>query len=111
MAALDIVTVPVNGGIGLEDSAVAASAGGDTAPVGPGRFLYVMNGDAAPHTATVATPGTASGLPLPEVAVVVPAGESAILPLTAVFRGVNGRASVTYDAVTAVSVAVFELER
>lgn len=111
MAALDIVTVPVNGGIGLEDSATPASSGGDTAPVGPGRFLYVMNGDAAPHTATVATPGTASGLPLPEVAVVVPAGESAILPLTPVFRGVGGRASITYDAVTAVSVAAFELER
>jgi hypothetical protein len=111
MAALNVVTVPVNGGIGLEDSAVAASAGGDTAPVGPGRFLYVMNGDAASHTATVATPGTASGLPLPEVAVVVAAGESAILPLASVFRGANGRASITYDAVTAVSVAVFELER
>lgn len=111
MAALNIVTVPVNGGIGLEDSAVPASAGGDTAPVGAGRFLYVANGDAAPHTVTVSTPGTVSGLPLPEVAVAVPAGESAILPLTAVFRGTNGRASVTYDAVTAVSVAVFELER
>ena len=111
MAALDIVTVPVNGGIGLEDSAVAASSGGDTAPVGPGRFLYVRNGDSVSHTATVATPGTVAGLPLPEVAVVVPAGESAILPLTPVFRGVNGRASLTYDAVTALSVAVFELDR
>lgn len=111
MAALDITVVPVNGGIGLEDSAVAASAGGDTAPVGPGRFLYVMNGDAVAHTATVATPGTVAGLPLPEVAVGVPAGESAVVPLTTVFRGVNGRASITYDAVTAMSVAVFELER
>ncbi|MFD5050874.1 hypothetical protein ACFWMH_10585 [Streptomyces tendae] len=111
MAALDITPVPVNGGIGLEDSAVAASASGDTAPVGPGRFLYVMNGDAAPHTATVATPGSVAGLPLPEVAVVVPAGESAVVPLTPVFRGVGGRASITYDAVTSVNVAVFELER
>jgi hypothetical protein len=111
MAALDIVTVPINGGIGLEDSAVAATSGGDTAPVGPGRFLYVMNGDASSHTATVSTPGTVSGLAIPDVAVVVPAGESAVLPLASVFRGTNGRASITYDAVTAVSVAVFELER
>jgi hypothetical protein len=111
MAALELVTVPVNGGIGLEDSAVAASSGGDTAPVGPGRFLYVMNGDASSHTATVSTPGTVSGLAIPDVAVLVPAGESAILPLAPVFRGTNGRASITYDAVTALSVAAFELER
>jgi hypothetical protein len=111
MAALEVVTVPVNGGLTLENNDVAASALGDTAPVGPGRFLYIANGDASPHTATIATPSTVAGLALPEVAVVVAAGESAVVPLASVFRGANGRASITYDAVTSVTVAVFELER
>ncbi|MFG2837030.1 hypothetical protein ACGFYE_18745 [Streptomyces zaomyceticus] len=111
MAALPIVTVPVAGGVSLEGSDVAASADGDTAPVGAGRFLYVRNGDAAPHTVTIATPGTLSGVAIADVTVTVPAGESKIVPLTALFRGASGRAALTYDAVTAVSVAVFELER
>lgn len=111
MAALDVVMVPVNGGLTLEDQDVAADVAGDTAPVGPGRFLYVANGDAAPHTATIATPGNVAGLALPEVPVVVAAGESAVIPLASVFRGTDGRASITYDAVTLVTVAVFELER
>lgn len=111
MAALAVIPVPVNGGIGLEDSAVAAAALGDTAPTGLGRFLYVANGDSAPHTVTVATPGTVSGLAIPDVAIVVAAGESAVLPLTALFRGVSGRASITYSAATSMTVAVFELAR
>ncbi|MFH9957313.1 hypothetical protein ACH4OX_24310 [Streptomyces roseolus] len=111
MAALPIVVVPVAGGVSLEGSDTAASSGGDTAPVGPGRFLYVRNGDASPHTVTIATPGTVSGVAIADVAVAVPAGESKIVPLTGLFRGASGRAALTYDAVTAVSVACFELER
>lgn len=111
MAALAVTTVPINGGIGLEDSAVAAASLGDTAPTGPGRFLYVKNGDASSKTVTVATPGSVSGLAIPDVAVVITAGESAVLPLASVFRGTSGRASITYSAVTSVTVGVFELER
>ncbi|MFE0270813.1 hypothetical protein ACFWZY_01535 [Streptomyces sp. NPDC058992] len=111
MAALAVVPVPVNGGVVLEDSTVAAAALGDTAPVGPNRFLYVVNGDASSKTVTVATPGTVAGLAIPDVALTVPAGESMLLPLTTLFRGASGRASITYSAVTSVSVAVLELER
>lgn len=111
MAALALTRVPVNGGAALEDNAVAAAALGDTAPVGPGRFLYISNGDASSKTVTVATPGTVSGLAIPDVSVVVAAGESAVLPLTTLFRGASGRASITYSAATSVTVAVFELAR
>ncbi|MGW1278018.1 hypothetical protein ACWD4V_13840 [Streptomyces tsukubensis] len=110
MAALSIVQVPIATGVSVEGSDVPASAGGDTAPVGPGRFLYVRNGDAASKTVTIATPGTVSGLPIPDVAVPVPAGESALIPLATLFRGPTGRAAITYSAVTGVSVAAFELE-
>ncbi|MGW6243862.1 hypothetical protein [Streptomyces roseolus] len=111
MAALPIVVVPVAGGVSLEGSDTAASSGGDTAPVGAGRFLYIRNGDASSHTVTIATPGTVSGVAIADVQVTVPAGESKIVPLTALFRGTSGRAALTYNSVTNVTVAVFELER
>lgn len=110
MAALAVTQVPVNGGLpDLAGAAVAAAALGDTALCGPGRFLFIRNGDSGSHTVTVATPGTVSGLAIPNVAVVVAAGKSALVPLAPVFRGTSGRAAVTYDAVTSVTVAVLEL--
>ncbi|MFC8176529.1 hypothetical protein [Streptomyces sp. NPDC057325] len=111
MAALPIVLVPVAGGASVEAADTAASAGGDTAPVGEGRFLYVRNGGASARTVTITTPGTVSGLPIGDVTVTVPAGEAKLVPLTSIVRGVNGRAAITYDAVTSVMVAAFELER
>jgi hypothetical protein len=110
MAALAVTAVPVAGGLpDLAAAAVAATALGDTAPCGPGRFLFVRNADSGPHTVTVNTPGTVSGLAIPNVAVVVAAGKTALLPLAPVFRGTSGRAAITYDAVTSVTIAVLEL--
>jgi hypothetical protein len=105
-------TTKINVSTGLVDiaaSAVAAAAGGDTAPVGPGRFLYVNNASAGTVTVTVTTPGTVKGLAIGDVAMAVAAGKHAILPLADVFRGSDGRAAVTYSAVTSVTVAAFEL--
>jgi hypothetical protein len=110
MAALDAVTVPsVDGIADIEGEAAAAAAGGDTAPVGPGLFLFLANGDASPHTATIATPGTADGHAIADATLVVAAGEYGIIPLTNIFRGSTGRAAITYDAVTSVTVAIFKL--
>lgn len=111
MADLALTQVLVDGGVSITASAVAADVAGDTAPVGSGRFLYVANGDVAAHTATVVTPGTVSGLDVADAALTVAAGEAGIIPLTRVFSGTNGRASITYDDVTSVTVAVFELGR
>lgn len=110
MADLSLTPVPV--GTGVPDAAAAAvpaGAGGDTAPTGPGRFLYVSNADAGSHTVTVATPGTVKGLAVADAVITVAAGDTALIPLSHVFRGANGRAAVTYDAVTSVTVAAFEL--
>ncbi|MFG2307665.1 hypothetical protein ACGFS9_03080 [Streptomyces sp. NPDC048566] len=111
MADLSLVPVPVDAGVAdVAGEAAAAGAGGDTAPVGPHRFLYVANGDSSSHTVTLATPGTVKGLAISDATVTVAAGEHAIIPLHNVYRGANGRAAITYDGVTSVSVAAFELE-
>ncbi|MDX3235654.1 hypothetical protein PV392_08135 [Streptomyces sp. ME03-5709C] len=110
MAALNVTLVPA--GTGLTDmaaAAVSAAGGGDTAPVGTGRYLVIINGDAAPHTATLATPGKVSNLDIANAAITVAAGKTAMVPLTKVFAGANGRATITYDGVTSVKVGVFEL--
>ncbi|URM90416.1 hypothetical protein LUW75_10875 [Streptomyces sp. MRC013] len=110
MAALSITRAPVVGGLpDLAGAAVAASALGDTAPVGTGRCLVVVNADASPHTVTVATPGTVSGLGVADAVLTVAAGDTGILPLPRLFAQDNGRASITYDGVTSLSVAVLEL--
>lgn len=112
MADLSLTTVPVAGGIAdVAGSATAAAAGGDTAPTGSGRFLYVNNGDASSHTITLATPGAPSGLAISDATITVAAGNHAIIPLAEIFRGSNSRAAITYDAVTSVTVAAFELGR
>lgn len=110
MAALAAVTVPVLGGVAdIAAEADPAAVGGDTAPVGPGYFLYVANADASSHTVTIATPGTVSGLAVADATLVVAAGDSGIIPLTNLFRGATGRAAITYSSVTATTVAVFKL--
>lgn len=109
MAALTLTTLPIAGGVSITDNLVAAAALGDTAPVGPGRFLVVRNADAAPHTVTIATPGSVSGLAISEATMTVAAGETNAIPLGQVFRGSSGRAAITYDAVTSVTVGAFEL--
>ncbi|MEV7282875.1 hypothetical protein [Streptomyces sp. NPDC093111] len=110
MAALNAIRITTVGGVAdLAAAAVAAAGGGDTAPVGPNYFLYVTNGDASPHTVTLATPGTVDGHAIADATLVVAAGKSGLIPLTNLFRGATGRAAITYDGVTAVKVAVFTL--
>ncbi|MFI2431987.1 hypothetical protein [Streptomyces sp. NPDC018693] len=111
MADLSLTTVPIDTGIAdVAAQAVAAAGGGDTAPVGPYRFLYVNNADASSHTVTLATPGTVKGLAISDGGVTVAAGDHALIPLANVYRGANGRAAITYDDVTSLTVAAFELE-
>lgn len=110
MAALETVDVTTVGGIAdIATETDAADVGGDTAEVGPGYFLYMANADASPHTATIATPGTQDGHAIADATLVVAAGDSGIIPLTHIFRGSTGLASITYDDVTSVTVAVFKL--
>ncbi|MFM9634380.1 hypothetical protein ACKI10_43365 [Streptomyces galilaeus] len=108
----DLTTTRITAAAGLLDLAAAATAaavGGDTAEVGPRRFLYVNNGGAGSVTVTVATPGTAGGFAIADGTYAVAAGKQGLIPLSNDFRGSNGRAAITYSAVTTVTVRPFEL--
>ncbi|WP_327162862.1 hypothetical protein [Streptomyces zaomyceticus] len=110
MAALNATTVTTVGGLAdLDAAAVAAAGGGDTAPVGDGLFLYVNNAGGAGRTVTIATPGTVSGHSIADATLVLAAGKRGLIPLTTLFRGATGRAAITYDAVTSVTVAVLKI--
>lgn len=107
MAALATNVVPLTG-LQLDAALVAATSGGDTAPTGAGVFLVVKNADASSHTVTLATPGTVDGdLAVADRTITVAAGKTEFIPVTATYRNpTSGRAAITYDAVTSVSVAV-----
>lgn len=92
---------------GLSVSYASAAAGGDQCATGQGLVLLVDNGDASSHTVTLATPGTVDGLAIADRTVTVAAGATAVIPLNDIYRDPStGRASLTYDGVTSVKVAV-----
>ena len=110
MAALTVTAVTTVGGVADVAAAATAAAGsGDTAPVGPGYFLAVVNAGASTRTVTIATPGKVKGHAIADATLAVAAGDTGIIPLPYLFRDATGRASITYDAVTSLSVAVFKL--
>ncbi|MCW7941694.1 hypothetical protein AAW14_06535 [Streptomyces hygroscopicus] len=107
MATLAPQSVPL---AGLSPTYAAASAGGDAAVTGSGLVLHVKNGDAASHTVTLVTPGTEHGLAIADRAVTVAASGSQFIPLSDDYKDPStGLASITYDAVTSVTVAVLRV--
>lgn len=109
MAALALTQASILGGTVLDDHTVAAASLGDTAPVGPRRALYVKNGSGVSVTVTAVTPGDISGLAIADATLVLAAGKSGLLPLPRMLAGADGRAAITYSAVTTVTVAAVEL--
>jgi len=104
MAAL---TTTVVGLTGATITYGAAAGGGDTCQTGAGVLLLVKNGDAGSHTVTLATPDTVNGLAVADRAVAVAAGAEVAIPVTNDYRNKStGRAAITYDGVTSVTVAV-----
>jgi hypothetical protein len=107
MAALTTKVVPLSG---TAVTFVSAAGGGDTCQTGAGVLLLVKNGDAAPHTVTLVTPGTVNGLALADRAIAVAAGAQQAIPVSNDYRNPStGRASITYDGVTSVTVAVIRV--
>lgn len=105
MAALTVQTV-TRTGTGLNPTYSAASGGGDTVRTGKTTFLHVKNGGGSSVTVTVATPGTAYGLAIADLAIAIPAGEERMFgPIDDAFRGANGSASITYSGVTSLTIA------
>lgn len=106
ISALTVNQVDVDGmDIGLS----AANVDGHTIDNdGENTFLLVENGDASPHTLTFATPFTIGGVAIAEHAVTVPAGETWIVGPFPV-RAFSRTLTVTFDAVTSVTVGAFRL--
>ena len=96
-------------GVELASLLVAADVAGDTFPSGNDGIIVVNNGDASPHTVTIVTPtATKNCAPfgnqtIANIAVVVPAGEEHIFTVPSGYA-VGGLISLTYDAVTSVTV-------
>jgi hypothetical protein len=113
MAALTTIDIAtVLGAPDLDGDLVAAASGGDTAEVGDGVFLLALNssGDASDRTITIATPGTVDGHAVADATLVIDDGDYGIIPLTGLFRGTTGRASITYsDSAADITVAVYKL--
>ncbi|MFD3483781.1 hypothetical protein [Streptomyces sp. NPDC058665] len=107
MAALSTSVVP-RGGLAVEP--VAAAGGGDTCQTGAGVVLLVRNGDESSHTVTLVTPGTVNGLAIADRAVTVAAGDEVLIPVTSEYYNPStGRANITYDGVTDLTVAVIRV--
>lgn len=109
MATLTTNVVPHTGLINVVP--VAAESGGDQCATGSGVLLYVNNGDASAHTVTLVTPTKVDGLDVADRAVAVPAGQTAYIPVTDLYRDPStGLASITYAATpTSVTVAVLRV--
>lgn len=93
---------------GVDLTMNTAAGGGDTVLVDrPGVFILVRNGDATPKTITIVDPRTQYGQPSPDVPNVVAAGANRPIALPIEFADANGLVSITYSAVTSVTVGVF----
>ena len=109
MATLSVQNIPA---AGLSPTYSAASGGGDKLKPGRTTFLHVINGDVSAMVVTIATPGTVSGLAIADRAVTVGASDEQMIPVPAELYSDpadSGLASVTYSAVTGVTVAALRI--
>lgn len=101
--------------LGIAETSVAASAGGDALQCGPNFFFKVVNGGASPITVTLAIPSVVSGysgVVYTNTQVVVPNTENRLIgPLNGQIYAdpITGLCTVTYSAVTTVTVRLFSL--
>ena len=99
----------VQAGVAL--TTTAATGGGDACECGPQNWLYVNNGGGSPITVTLAVPSSLSpysGMTYTNVAVTVTNGTAKLIPVGVQFRDpVTGLCTITYSAVTSVTVAAF----
>ena len=89
----------------------SASSGGDQFPNTGRELLLVRNGGTSAITVTVTSQGRYRGVPFSNVVLNVPAsgGEVIAGPFPPeVFNDTSGRVSVSYSAVTSVTVAVLQ---
>lgn len=113
MATLAYTPIPSTG-VALESSLVAADVAGDTLPAGTNKVFAVANGDAGAHTVTIVAPvsstscGSYGQLAVEDKVITVPAGETQLFTLPLGYAE-SGLFTLTYDAVTSVTVGGFSL--
>lgn len=104
MAALTVTSVNT---AGVAVSAAAAAGGGDTFANTGSELFYIVNGGGSPITVTFATGTYFGGEPITARAVAVANGATKIVgPFRPDIFGTT--VSVSYSAVTSVTVAVFK---
>jgi hypothetical protein len=97
--------------LGADPQLQAAAVGGDTF-ANTDAYLLVRNTDTVAHTVTIASQATPSpGIAAANVAVPVPAGATRMIgPFgganSSVLANAGGTVSLTYDAVTGVTIAL-----
>lgn len=95
---------------GTNVSFAAATSGGDTVKPDGRSILRVKNGDSSAKTVTLVVPGTTWGQNNPDIALSIPAGEERSFALPkGIAAAATGLISITYSAVTSVTVAVVRI--
>jgi hypothetical protein len=106
LALLTVANASGLDGAALTFTAATSGAGGDTLTGGQGVHLYVNNGSGASINVTIATPETVEGsLAVADRVIAVAAGQNREIPVPSRYNDATGLATVTYSAVTTVTVA------
>jgi hypothetical protein len=115
MAELTVQRVSKAGIADMAGALEAAAALGDSVDNASGLLVVMGNGDASPHTLTVAAPtattdcGNFGSLPVADLTLVVAAGDIGFLTIPPGYRDSDNLFSWTYDGVTDVTIGVFSL--
>lgn len=90
---------------------VAAAVGGDDFIPEAHQALHFKNTDVAARSVTLITPGDVEGQAIADLVVVVPAGGDRLVKVsvTLLRHATTGKANMTYDAVTGLTMAVLAL--
>ncbi len=110
MAALTVQDISLSG---LEPTYASAAAGGDTFVNDGDVFFHIINSDTASKTVTLTTAGKIQGINIADITVTVPASEDRMIGHfpPAIFNSGSTGVSVSYSAVTSVTVAAIRLDR
>lgn len=101
---------------GVTPTYAAAAGGGDACEVGDDIYLHIKNTNASVRNVTLAIPSSASTYPnvtYTNVVVQIPAttGDKLIGPISALFKDTTtGLCTITYDAVTNLTIGCFKLQ-
>ena len=115
MAKLTVQAVTKAGAADLSALLAAAAALGDSIDASSGVLIVMANGDASPHTLTVAAPaataicGNLGALPVSDITLVVAAGDTGMVAIPLGYVDGSGDLAWTYDDVTSVTIGAFSI--